>query len=166
MKCSLGMSNFLEEISCLSHSIFFFFSSISLHWSLRKAFYLSLLFFGTLHSNGFIFPLLLCFSLLFFSELFIRPPQTAILKLPRSKSCLDPCNSKSRPWTSIINNNWEHSKDPSQTGWVRICNLKRCLRAWVRGEFEGEWIHVYVWLSPFACLPETITTLLTGYILI
>ena len=22
--------------------------------------------------------------------------------------------------------------------------------AWMRGEFGGEWIHVYVWLSPFA----------------
>ena len=22
--------------------------------------------------------------------------------------------------------------------------------AWKGGEFEGEWIHVYVWLSPFA----------------
>ena len=40
MKCSLGISNFLEEISSLSHSIFFPY--ISLHWSLRKAF-LSLL---------------------------------------------------------------------------------------------------------------------------
>ena len=36
MKCSLGISNFLEEISSLSHSIF---SSISLYWSLRKAFF-------------------------------------------------------------------------------------------------------------------------------
>ena len=35
MKCSLGISNFLKEISSLSHS---FFPSISLHWSLRKAF--------------------------------------------------------------------------------------------------------------------------------
>ena len=55
------------------------FPSVSLHWSLRKASYLSLLFFGTLHSNGYIFPFLLCFSLLFFSQLFVRPLQTAIL---------------------------------------------------------------------------------------
>ena len=41
MKCSLRISNFLEEISRLSHSVLLF-SSISLHWSLRKAF-LSLL---------------------------------------------------------------------------------------------------------------------------
>ena len=30
-------------------------------------------------SHGYIFPFLLCFSLPFFSQLFIRPPQTAIL---------------------------------------------------------------------------------------
>ena len=41
--------------------------------------YLSLLFFGILHSNGFIFPFLLCLSLLFFSQSFGRPPQTTIL---------------------------------------------------------------------------------------
>ena len=33
------------------------------HWG--RLFYLSLLFFGTLHSNGYIVPFLLCFSLLF-----------------------------------------------------------------------------------------------------
>ena len=55
------------------------FSSISLHWLPRKTFYLSLLFFGTLHSNGYNFPFLLCFSLLFFSQLFVRTPQTVIL---------------------------------------------------------------------------------------
>ena len=43
--------------------------------------YLSLLFFGTLHSNGYTFPFPLCFSLLFSSQLFVRPPQTAILLL-------------------------------------------------------------------------------------
>ena len=43
------------------------FSYISLHWSLRKVFLLSLLFFGTLHSNGYSFPFFLLFlaSLLF-----------------------------------------------------------------------------------------------------
>ena len=52
------------------------FHPISLHWSLRKVSYLSLLFFGTLHSNGYIFPFLLCLLLLFFSQLFVTPPQT------------------------------------------------------------------------------------------
>ena len=41
--------------------------------------YLFLLFFGTLHSDACIFPFLLCFSLLFFSQLCVSPPQTAIL---------------------------------------------------------------------------------------
>ena len=55
------------------------FPSISLHWSLRRLSYLSLLFFGTLHSDGYIFHFLLCLLLLFFPQLFVRPPQTTIL---------------------------------------------------------------------------------------
>ena len=47
------------------------------HWG--RLSYLYLLFFGTLHSNGYIFPFLLGFWLLFFSQLFVRPPQAAIL---------------------------------------------------------------------------------------
>ena len=73
---SLGISNFLEEISSLSHSVVFlyFFALIP-----EEGFLISLLFFGTLHSDAYIFPFLLCLSLLFFSQLFIRPPQTVIL---------------------------------------------------------------------------------------
>ena len=33
---------------------------------------------GTLHSDAYIFLFFLCFSLLFFSQLFVRPPQTTI----------------------------------------------------------------------------------------
>ena len=30
-------------------------------------------------------------------------------------------------------------------------NLAQCyVAAWMRGEFGEEWIHVYVWLNPFA----------------
>ena len=39
MKCSLDISNFVEEISSLP---ILWFSSISLHWSLRKAFFFPL----------------------------------------------------------------------------------------------------------------------------
>ena len=42
------------------------------HWG--RLSYLFLLFFGTLHSNAYIFPFLLHFSPLFFSQLFVRPP--------------------------------------------------------------------------------------------
>ena len=55
------------------------FSSISLHWLLRKAFLSLLAILGTLHSDAYIFPFLLRFSLLFFSQLLVRPLQTAIL---------------------------------------------------------------------------------------
>ena len=48
MKCSLGIYNFLEEISCLSHSTVFFVLCID---PLGRFSYLSLLFFGTLHSH-------------------------------------------------------------------------------------------------------------------
>ena len=47
------------------------------HWG--RLSYLFLLFFGTLHSDAYIFPFLLCFSLPFYSQLCVRRPQTAIL---------------------------------------------------------------------------------------
>ena len=77
MKCSLGISNHLEGIS---KSFSFYYFPLFLytdHWG--RLSYLSWLFFGTLHWNGYIFPSFLCFLLLFFSQLFVRPPQTAIL---------------------------------------------------------------------------------------
>ena len=73
---SLGISNFLEEISSLPFCCFPLFLCTDCWGRLS---YLSLLFFGTLHSDAYIFPFLLCFSLLFISQLFVRPPQTAIL---------------------------------------------------------------------------------------
>ena len=54
MKYSLGSSNFLEEIFLLIFPVFL----CTDHWG--RLSYL-LLFFGTLHSNGYIFPFLLCF---------------------------------------------------------------------------------------------------------
>ena len=106
MKCSLGISNFLFFFFIfLLFYLFFFtlqycigfaihqliflkrclvfpillFSFISLHWLLREAF-LSLL--AILWNSAFrclyLF-FLLCFLLPFFSQLFVRPPQTAIL---------------------------------------------------------------------------------------
>ena len=57
MNCFLGISNSLEKISRLFHSIIFLFLFID-HWG---RLYLSLLFFGTLHSNGYIFPFSLAF---------------------------------------------------------------------------------------------------------
>ena len=72
----------LVSLISLKRSLVFpiqLFSCISLHWSLRNTFLSILAILWTLHSNGYIFPFLLCLSLLFFSQLFVRPPQTTIL---------------------------------------------------------------------------------------
>ena len=87
MKYSLGVSNFLEEISSFPFYCFPLFLCI-VHVS--RLSYLSLLFFGTLHSNGYIFPFLLCFLLLLFSQLFVRFPQTAIFLFCIFFSCKQP----------------------------------------------------------------------------
>jgi len=29
-------------------------------------------------------------------------------------------------------------------------SARRCVAAWMGGVFAGEWMHAYVWLSPFA----------------
>ena len=55
------------------------FSSTFYSVQLRRPSYLSLLFSGTLNSVRYIFPFLPCFLLLFFSQLFVRPPQTTSL---------------------------------------------------------------------------------------
>ena len=87
MKSSLGISTFLEEISSLSHSIVFlyFFSliteegfQISSCYSLELCIQMDISFL-------FSFALLL----LFFSQLFARPPQATILPF---------CISSSRGW--------------------------------------------------------------------
>ena len=77
MKYSLGISSFLEEISSLSHSIVFlyFFVLITEEGFLISPYYSLEL---CIQMNGYIFPFLLFCSLLFFSQLFVRPPQTAI----------------------------------------------------------------------------------------
>ena len=76
MKCSLGNCSLFKEISSLPFYCFPLFLCIG---RLRRLSYLSLLFSGTLHSAVYIFPFLLCLSLLFFSQLFVRPTQTTRL---------------------------------------------------------------------------------------
>jgi len=71
------ISNILEEISSLSHSVVFlyFFALIA-----EEGFLISPCYSLELCIQmGISFLFFLCFSLLFFSQLFVRPPQTAIL---------------------------------------------------------------------------------------
>ena len=87
------MSNLARSIPLISpvflkRSLAFFIlliTFISLHVDLKKPFYVSLLFSGTLHSVEYIFPLLPCLLLLFFSQLFTKPIQ--ITTLPFCLSC-------------------------------------------------------------------------------
>ena len=77
LACLIFFRIMLDCMSCFCLPIYFpLFLCIDL-W--RRLSYLFLLFFGTLHSDAYIFPFLLCFWLLFFSQLFVRHPQTAIL---------------------------------------------------------------------------------------
>ena len=77
MKYSLGISNFLEEISSLSHSVVFlyFFALIAEQGFLISPCYSLELCIQMLISFLFSF----AFLPLFFPQLFVRPPQTAIL---------------------------------------------------------------------------------------
>ena len=83
MKCSLVISNFLEESSSLSHSIVFLslFALI-----IEEVFLISPWYSLELYIQMDIFLFLLCLSLLFLSQLFVRPPQTAILLFGISSS--------------------------------------------------------------------------------
>ena len=67
---------YLLKRSYLYHSIVFlcFFALLT-----EEGFLISPAILGTLNSNEYIFPFLVCLSLLFFSQLFVRPPQTTIL---------------------------------------------------------------------------------------
>ena len=99
--------------------------------------YLFLLFFGTLHSDAYIFPFLLCFSLLFFSQLFVRPPQTAILLFCISflGGGLDPCllynvtlQTDITRW-SILKSDWLYSLQPKME---KLCTVSRNkTRSWL-----------------------------------
>ena len=88
MKCSLGVSKFLEEISSLCHSVvflYFFALTTEEGFLISPCYSLELCF-----QMGISFLFLLCFLLLFVSQLFVRPPQTAIL-LFAFLFHLDPC---------------------------------------------------------------------------
>ena len=47
----------------------------------------------------------------------------------------------------LLYSKWITNKDLLYSTW----NATQCfMPAWIGGGFGGEWIHVYVWLSPFA----------------
>ena len=91
MRCSLGISNFLEEISSLPHLLF---SSIYLHWSLRKAFLplLAILWNSAFRCLYLSFPPLLLASLLFTAICKASPgSHFAFFAFLFHRDGLDPC---------------------------------------------------------------------------
>ena len=59
---------------------------------------------------------------------------------------------------------WIINKDLLYSTWS---SAQCSVTAWMEGEFGGEWMLAYVWLSPFTVLsPATITTVLIGNTLI
>jgi len=100
------------------------------HWG--RLSYLSLLFFGTLYSDGYIFFFLFSFVflLIFFSQLFVSPPQTTILPFSISFSWgwpfiifqapINIINKKTIVYT--IHPQWDW-RFVSEYGWRNICVL-------------------------------------------
>ena len=62
---------------------------------------------------------------------------------------------------TVLYSKWITNRNLLYSTWdSALCSVV----AWVGTESGGEWMHVYVWLSPFAETgPETITALLIGY---
>ena len=69
---------FLKRSLAFPIILFYFFLFLCIE-HLGMLSYLSLLFFGILHLDGYISSFLLCLLFLFFSQLFVRPPQTTTL---------------------------------------------------------------------------------------
>ena len=97
------------------------------HWG--RLSYLSLLFFGTLHSNGYTLPFLLCLSSLFFSQLFVRPPPTTILPF---------CISFSWGW-SLITASCTMSRTSVHSSSGTLWNIPLC------GKFLKRWEYLTTW---------------------
>ena len=150
MKCSLPISNFLEQISSLSCC----FPSISLHWELRKAFEKSLL--GILSHSTFsrvCLSFLLCLLLLFLSKLFVRPSQTTFLYLFLGKDLIWCVQiKKRRSWHSIpllhgkyMEKQWKQwqalfSWAPKSLQIVTAAVKKKTLAPWKKS-YEKSWQH-------------------------
>ena len=98
MKCSIGISNFLEEMSSLSHSVDFlyFFAFVTWEGFLISPCYSLGLYIQMDLAFLFSFFLFLLLSLFFISQLFVRPHQTTILPFCISSSLNKSCSPSDR----------------------------------------------------------------------
>jgi len=132
------------------------------------------LFFGKfiISSNGYIFPFLLCLLLLFFSQLFVSPPQTTILPFCISFSwgwswslppvqCQEPlsivlqalCRSDLIPWICLLLPLYNRKGFDLGHTWM-VSGFPYFLQ--FKSEFGNKefmiWITVWVTVSSWSCL--------------
>ena len=133
-----------------------------LHWSWGRLSYLALLFFGTLHSNGYIFPFLLCFLPPFFSQLFVsllRQPfwfffiffflllffllYNIILVLPYINMHLPQVYMCSQSWTPLPPPSPYHPSGSSQ------CTSPKLPVSWIEPGLAIHFLYniIYIWIS-------------------
>ena len=103
------------------------------HWGRLSC--LFLLFFGTLHSDAYIFPFLLVFSLLFFYQLFGRPPQTAIWPF-----YLDSCKQTALETYSMPGTLLDAEDTKSGTGFLPFRKSNRHEQCW-RSDSQSGMLH-------------------------
>ena len=102
MKSSLDTSNFLEATS--SFFPVYCFPLFLLHSHLKRLSYLSLLFSETPPSVRYIFPFLSFLLILFFPQLFLKPPQTTTREgngTPLQYSCLENPMDRGAWWAAV-----------------------------------------------------------------
>ena len=147
MKCSLGMSNFLEEISSLSHSVVFlyFFALIAEEGFLISSCYSLELCIQMLISFLFSF----AFLLLFFSQLFVRPPQTAILLFCMAgwHHWLDGRESEWTPELVMDREAWSAAIHGVAKSRTRLSNWTEFLKKWAKTFFFN-----FILFLNFTCL--------------
>ena len=110
-----------EEVTSPSHSVVFlyFFALIT-----EEGFLIYPCYSLGLYSNGYVFPFLLCFLPLFSSQLFVRPPQTAILLFcissPWGRSwSLSPVQCHERPSIDISSRKSEVPREHFMQRWAQ-----------------------------------------------
>ena len=122
MKCSLGISNFPEELSSLSHSIVFLYFFVLIT---EEGFFISPFYSLELCIQmGISF--LFSFAFNFFSQLFVRPPQTTIL--PFCIFFLGTSESRQNPSEGRQNENHNHRKLTKLITWTTA--LSDSMKPW------------------------------------
>ena len=124
---SLGFEWNLTFSNPVASADFFLFLCID-HWG--RLSYLSLLLFGTLHSDGCIFAYLLCLYLLFFSQLFVKGRQNEIHNQRKLTKLIT--------WTTALSNSMKPWEMPCRATQDRQVMVESFDKTWSTGEGNGK----------------------------